>query len=117
MPEVNEFNGFCHIYLSVVPGIFTEWRHARDIIHFTSTNLLQWKHTSTLKLAADRVIDACATSYRTESGACGTTMSATANPSFYAGSKDLFTWEDHTKTIADQPGEEPDVLNGRANTG
>ncbi|HPU57124.1 MAG TPA: glycosyl hydrolase, partial [Verrucomicrobiota bacterium] len=58
-PEVIEHDGLYHMYLTFVPGIFSNWGHPRDILHLTSTNLLNWKYESTLKLAADRVIDAC----------------------------------------------------------
>jgi len=56
---VIDHNGVYHMFLSVVPGIFKDWNALRDIVYLTSTNLLQWKYESTLKLASDRVIDAC----------------------------------------------------------
>ena len=58
-PEVIEHQGIYHMYLSYVPGIFTNWNHPRDIIHLTSKDLIRWKYESTLELASDRVIDAC----------------------------------------------------------
>ena len=56
-PEVVENNGVYHMFLTIVPGIFTDWQHPRDIIHLTSSDLLKWKYESTLKLSSDRVID------------------------------------------------------------
>ncbi len=48
-----------HMYLSVVPGIFTDWNHPRALVHLTSPDLENWTYHSTLPLASDRVIDAC----------------------------------------------------------
>ena len=42
-PEVIEYHGTYHMYLTFVPGIFTDWSHPRDIIHLTSKDLLNWK--------------------------------------------------------------------------
>ena len=58
-PEVIEHEGTYHMYLTFVPGIFTNWDAPRDIIHLTSSNLLNWKYRSTLKLSSNKVIDAC----------------------------------------------------------
>ena len=58
-PEVMYHQGAYHMYLTLVPGVFTDWNHPRDILHLTSADLLTWKYESTLKLSSDRVIDAC----------------------------------------------------------
>ena len=42
-PEVIENNGLYHMFLSYVPGIFTNWDHPRWIVHLTSRNLINWK--------------------------------------------------------------------------
>jgi hypothetical protein len=34
-PEVIEYKGLYHMYLSYVPGIFNDWNHPRWIIFFT----------------------------------------------------------------------------------
>ena len=47
------------MFLTVVPGIFTDWSHPREIVHLTSSNLIDWKFVSKLSLASDKVIDAC----------------------------------------------------------
>ena len=49
-PEVVYNKGLYHMYVTYVPGIFTDWHHPRIIIHLTSKNLLNWKYESTLKL-------------------------------------------------------------------
>ena len=58
-PEVVEDKGFYHMFLSYVPGIFTDWNHPRWIIHLTSKNLINWKFESKLDLSSERCIDAC----------------------------------------------------------
>ncbi len=58
-PEIIEHAGVYHMFLTVVPGIFTDWQHPRSIVHLTSPDLETWIYHSTLKLTSDRVIDAC----------------------------------------------------------
>lgn len=58
-PEVIDVNGTYHMFLTVVPGSFTDWGHERFIEHLTSKDLLHWKFQDKLNLASDRTIDAC----------------------------------------------------------
>lgn len=58
-PDIVFHEGVYHMYLSVVPGVFTDWQHPRAIVHLTSPDLETWTYRSTLPLASDRVIDAC----------------------------------------------------------
>lgn len=52
-------DGLHHMFLTVVPGIFEDWNHPRTLVHLTSRDLRRWSYRSALKLASDRVIDAC----------------------------------------------------------
>jgi hypothetical protein len=114
-PEVVEHNGTYHMFLSIVPGIFTNWNAPRDIIHLTSADLLKWKYESTLKLASDRVIDACVLRLPDGAWRLWYNNERDRKSIYYADSRDLFTWEDRGKAIGDQPGEGPNVFrwNGR----
>lgn len=47
------------MYVSYVPGIPTTWNYSRNILHYTASNLWDWKFESKLSLSSDRVIDAC----------------------------------------------------------
>lgn len=111
-PEVIENNGVYHMFLTIVPGIFNDWQHPRDIIHLTSSDLLKWKYESTLKLGSDRVIDPCV--YRLPNG--GWRMwynnERDGKSIYYADSPDLFTWEDKGKVtgVGERPGEGPYVF-------
>ena len=75
-PEIIEHDGLYHMYLSIVPGTFSDWNHPRFIIHLTSKELQKWRYRSTLDLASDRVIDPCVIQLPTRPGACGTKTSA-----------------------------------------
>ena len=50
-------DGTWQMFLAVVPGIFEDWNHPRDIVQLTSTNMLHWTDARKLALASDRVID------------------------------------------------------------
>ncbi len=112
-PEVIEHDGTYHMYLSVVPGIFQDWNHPRDIVHLTSTDLIGWKYQSTLKLASNRVIDACI--FRMPTGQWW--MWYNNEPDHKAinraVSDDLYHWTDIGKVQSDQAGEGPMVFRWR----
>jgi hypothetical protein len=50
-PEVIDYQGTYHMYLSIVPGIFRDWNAGRSIIHLTSRDLHKWEYRGTLDLA------------------------------------------------------------------
>ncbi len=109
-PEVIEHDGIYHMYLSYVPGIFTNWNHPRHIIHLTSKDLIKWKYESTLKLASDKVIDACIFRLPDGNWRMWYNNEVDAKSIYYADSKDLYHWKDIGKAIADQKGEGPKVF-------
>jgi beta-xylosidase len=51
-------DGRWHMFLTVVPGVFTDWNHPRRIVHYVSDDLRKWTDPRPLKLANDKVIDA-----------------------------------------------------------
>jgi hypothetical protein len=57
-PDVVEHKGIYHMYLTYVPGTFTDWNHPREIVHLTSKDLTNWKFESVLDLASHKIIDA-----------------------------------------------------------
>lgn len=84
-----------HMYLTYVPGIFSDWNHPRHIVHLTSGDLLSWHYESTLQLISDKVIDADVARlpdgtwrmwYNQEPG--GKLIAS-------ADSKDLYNWTDN----------------------
>lgn len=55
-PEVVYHDGKYHAFISYVRGVPETWKGTRDIIHYTSTNLFDWKFESFVVPGA---IDAC----------------------------------------------------------
>jgi len=109
-PEIIEHNNLYHMYLTYVPGVFSDWQHPRDIIHLTSSDLLHWKYESTLKLASDRVIDACVFRMPDQSWRMYYNNERDSKSIYYADSKDLYHWTDGAKVIGDRAGEGPKVF-------
>lgn len=110
-PEVVENNGLYHMYLSYVPGVFTDWNHPRWIVHFTSKNLINWKFESKLNLSSDRCIDACV--FRLPNGTWRMYYNneVDGKSMYYADSPDLYKWTDSgKKVVGDQGGEGPNVF-------
>jgi hypothetical protein len=110
-PEIVDFNGTYHMYLSIVPGIFQDWNAARDIIHLTSSDLRQWKYQSTLQLNSDRVIDPSVCRlpdgswrmwYKNERAKDGSL--------YYADSPDLYQWTGKGNAIPAVSGEGPKIF-------
>jgi beta-xylosidase len=110
-PEVfTSADGLHHMLLTVVPGIFTDWDHPRTIVHLTSRNLLQWSDAQPLTLASDRVIDPCIIQLPNLTWRMWYNNERDHKSIYYADSRDLVTWEDKGKAVADQPGEGPKVF-------
>lgn len=109
-PEVLYHNGVYHMYLSIVPGIFTDWNASRHIIHLTSKDLLKWKYESILKLASERVIDACVIQLPDGTWRLWYKNENDHSWLYYADSPDLHTWTDCGVAIKDQSGEGPKVF-------
>jgi hypothetical protein len=112
-PEVIDDGSTYHMFLTLVPGVFTDWNHPRDIIHLTSADLLAWKYESTLKLSSDRVIDACAFHLPDGTWRLWYNNERDRKSIYYADSHDLATWVDQGKVtgVGERPGEGPKVFH------
>lgn len=111
-PEVIWHEGTYHMFLSFVPGIFTDWNHPREIIHLTSRDGIKWDTVGPVDLKSDRVIDACVVQlpsgtwrmwYKDERK--GETMLC------YADSPDLHQWEAKGVAVSEYNGEGPKVIH------
>ncbi|MNK00843.1 Glycosyl hydrolases family 43 [compost metagenome] len=110
-PEVIENKGIYHMYLTYVPGVFADWRHPRDIVHLTSTNLTNWKFESKLNLASERCIDACVFKMPNGGWRMYYNNELAGKSIYYADSEDLYHWKDSGKrVIGDKGGEGPKVF-------
>jgi len=108
-PEVIEYKGIYHMYLTYVPGTFNNWQHPRYIIHLTSKDLLNWEYQSTLKLSSEKVIDACVLQMPDGKWRLWYNNEADRKSIYYAESNDLYNWEDKGKAVSER-GEGPVVF-------
>lgn len=108
-PDVIEHNGTFHMYLTYVPGIFSDWKHPRNIVHLTSKDLLNWRYESKVKLVNDKVIDASVFRLPDGTWRMWYNNEMDGKSIWYADSKDLYNWEDKGKAIAAR-GEGPKVF-------
>ncbi len=110
-PDVVEYNGLYHMFLTYVPGVFTDWNHPREIIHLTSTDLLHWQYLNTPLLASQKVIDACIFPLPNHQGFRMWYNNEKDKKSiYYADSKDLINWIDKGKAVGDKGGEAPKIF-------
>jgi GH43 family beta-xylosidase len=103
-------DGTYHMFLTVVPGVFTDWQHPRHMVHLTSTDLRNWRNAQTLTLAADRVIDAALARLPDGRWRMWYNNERDRKSIHYADSTDLRTWSLQGRAIADQGGEGPKVF-------
>lgn len=103
-------DGKWHMFLTVVPGIFENWQHPRDIVQLASSDLRNWSYEQTLKLSADRVIDAGLMKMPDGLWRMWYNNERDKKSIYYTESRDLKTWIDKGKAVNDKPGEGPKVF-------
>jgi sucrose-6-phosphate hydrolase SacC (GH32 family) len=106
-PALIENNGLYHMYLTYVPGTFTDWNHPRYIVHLTSTDLRNWNFVSKLNLANEKVIDPYVVKLPDGSWRMFYNNEKDGKSIYYADSKDLNNWTDKGMTVHDMSGEGP----------
>ena len=109
-PEVIEYKGTYHMYLTYVPGIFDTWQHPRDIVHLTSKDGINWATQSVLKLAVQKVIDACIIQLPNGTWRLWYNNEVDNKAIYYAESADLYNWTDKGKVDINTVGEGPNVI-------
>ncbi len=109
-PEVVEHEGILHMFVSYVRGIPFHWEYPRAILHYASRDLWNWELVSPVKLASDRVIDACV--IRLGNGRWKMWYKNEGEHSFTcsAYSEDLYTWTPGKAEITDCPHEGANVF-------
>ncbi|HEX8138049.1 MAG TPA: family 43 glycosylhydrolase [Pyrinomonadaceae bacterium] len=108
-PDVVYHGGLYHMFLTVVPGTFTDWQAPREIVHLTSADLLKWKYESRLKLASDRVIDASVIQLPDGTWRMWYNNERDKKSIYYADSPDLYSWQSRGKAVGER-GEGPKVF-------
>ncbi|MGH8855461.1 MAG: hypothetical protein ACREWI_14445 [Telluria sp.] len=106
-------DGTYHMFLTVVPGVFTDWNHARRIVHLTSTDLRSWRNARDIPLASDRIIDAGVARMPGGGWRMWYNNERDRKAIYYADSPDLVNWTDRGRVVADQAGEGPKVFQWR----
>ncbi len=107
-PDIIADKGTWHMFVTYVPGTFSNWSHPREIIHCTSKDLRNWTFGSIIKLSSQKVIDPCI--YKTADGwRMWYNNEADGKSIYYADSRDLTTWEDRGKAVSIR-GEGPKVF-------
>jgi sucrose-6-phosphate hydrolase SacC (GH32 family) len=106
-------DGTYHMFLTVVPGVFGDWKHPRHIVRLTSTDLLHWRDAEELKLEVDKVIDAALARLPDGRWRMWYNNEADRKSVYYADSADLAQWTLKGRAVHDQPGEGPKVFRWR----
>lgn len=109
-PEIVDDGATYHMFLTLVPGVFEDWRHPRTILHLKSKDLDSWSDPKPLKLASERVIDACVMKLDDGTWRMWYNNEVDRKSIYFADSKDLETWVDGGKVVSDQSGEGPKVF-------
>ncbi len=92
-PELLWHDGLCHMYVSYVRGVPHDWSGDRNIVHYTSRNMWDWRFESILPLSSEKVIDACV--HRLPDGRWRMWYKDEAHQShtYAADSTDLYEWK------------------------
>jgi hypothetical protein len=109
-PAVVYHDGIYHMFLTYVPGTFSDgWNHPRDIIHLTSRDLFAWDYRSTLPLSSHKVIDPGILHLPDGSWRLWYKDEANGSSTHYADSPDLDHWTDGGRVpgLSDAAGEAP----------
>ncbi|NMO95159.1 family 43 glycosylhydrolase [Paenibacillus lemnae] len=110
-PEVIWHEGTYHMYVSYIQGVPDQWEsHKRNILHYSSPDLLSWTYHSEVKLSSDRVIDACV--YRMPDGRFRMWYKDEDNGSatYAADSLNLHDWEVVGPVLTHRSHEGPNVF-------
>ncbi len=109
-PEIYREAGTYHMWLTVVPGVFTDWNHARHIVHLTSPNLKTWSCGDALDLGSDRVIDASVVKL-SDGYRLWFKDERKGSRLFAADSTDLVHWKRQDAPVVDMAAEGPKVFS------
>jgi hypothetical protein len=108
-PDIVYQGGLYHMFLTIVPGTFTDWNATREIIHLTSRDIVKWKFESALKLASDKVIDPSVVQLTDGTWRMWYNNERDHKYIYYADSADLYSWHDRGKAVGER-GEGPKVF-------
>jgi hypothetical protein len=110
-PEVIWVNGQYHMFLSYVPGIFSDWDHPREIVHLKSVDGVTWDALGKVDLKSDRTIDACVMQVPGGGWRMWYKDERAKRSLCFADSPDLMTWEPKGSCVTNFNGEGPKAFH------
>ena len=109
-PDIIEENGKYHMFLTVVPGIFSDWNHPREIVHLESDNLIDWTFKNKCDLISEKVIDAGMIKTPEGKWRMYYNNETDGKSIYYSETDDFVNWTNYGKVISDRAGEGPKVF-------
>ncbi|WP_416148634.1 glycosyl hydrolase [Salipaludibacillus sp. HK11] len=110
-PEVIEYQGKYHMYVTYIQGIPTDWAgHERNILHYTSDNMWDWSFQSKLQLSSSYVIDAAIHPHPDGTWRMWYKDEAKNSSTWVAKSEDLYKWEVIGQVLDEYPHEGANVF-------
>jgi hypothetical protein len=110
-PEVIWVKDRYHMYLSYVPGIFTDWNHPREIVHLISRDGIKWDTVGKVDLKSGKVIDPCVIQLADGTWRMFYKDEEKPKSLSYADSPDLYKWEARGNAVTDRNGEGPKCIH------
>lgn len=112
-PEIVNHDGVYHMFVSYIRGIHHLWKGDRSILHYTSSDLMDWKLERQVGLGSKGVIDPCI--FKLKDGSYRMWFKDESNHAYtlYADSDDLYDWELKGEAITDCAHEGPNVFEYR----
>lgn len=111
-PEVQRFGDKWHMWVTVVPGVFRDWKAPRFLVHLTSKDLKRWDCGERVELGSDRVIDASVLALPQGGYRMWFNDERAGKAIKYADSPDLVHWTVRG-TVVSTPGEGPKTFRWR----
>ena len=109
-PEIIEAEGLYHMYVSYITGIPNDWEYPRWMLHYTSTNLWDWRFEGRVDLDSERVIDACVYEIAPHTYKMWYKDEDKESRTYAAVSYDLYHWDAVGEEVADCGQEGPNVF-------
>ena len=109
-PELLEHEGVYHLWLTIVPGIRSNWSGPRTIEHLSSRDLREWRCEGRLDLGSDKLIDAAVVRLPQGGWRLWFKDEAKGSRLFAADSADLRTWTRQPEPITANAAEGPTVF-------
>jgi hypothetical protein len=110
-PEIIWHDGSYHMYVSYIRGVPSAWvGHPRNILHYSSPDLLTWKFRSRLALSSDKVIDACVFPLPQGGYRMWYKDEEHGSATYSADSPDLDRWTVTGPVLTERPHEGPNVF-------